>query len=232
MVKVLFIYIIIISVSLISCTPKLSKLEAFPNMYKESPVTILVLPPLNESTAAEATDYYTTTIAEPLAETGFYIFPIEVINQILQEQGLYEIGSMENMPLDKFLNYFGTDAVLFTRIIEWNTSYYVIGGNVTVTIDFKLVSTKTGETLWKNKRTITVDTSGDSGNSGGLAGLLVLVASTAIKTAATDYVPQAKNVNIQALKSMPFGKYHRQYNQDQNSKVVDKDIVESEEKRN
>ena len=217
---------------MISCTPKMTKIEAFPDMYKELPGTILVLPPVNETTAAEATEYYTTTIAEPLAETGFYVFPIEVINQVLQEQGLYEIDNYKNIPLNKFWEYFGADAVLFTKIIKWDTSYYVIGGNVTVSIDFKLLSTKTTEILWKYSGTIVVDTSGDSGNAGGLAGLLVLAATTALKTAATDYIPQAKKANIQALQSIPYGKYHKKYNKDRNSKVVEKKKIAEKTKGN
>lgn len=221
--RILFVLLIAVFLSLISCTPKMTKFEAFPKMYEEQPVTILVLPPINETTAADATDYYTTTIAEPLSEAGFYVYSIEVINQILQEQGLYEIENYDNLPLSTFAEYFGADAILIIKIIKWDTNYYVIGGNVTVSIDFKLISTKTFQELWKYNGTIKIDTTGDSGDTGGLAGLLVKVASTAIKTAATDYVPQAKKANFEALKSIPFGKYHRQYNKDRDSKVVKKD---------
>ncbi|NIS74702.1 MAG: hypothetical protein GTO08_05375, partial [Deltaproteobacteria bacterium] len=46
-------------------------------MYQEQPLTILVLPPMNETTAADAKEYYATTIAEPLSLQGFYVLPIE-----------------------------------------------------------------------------------------------------------------------------------------------------------
>lgn len=224
-IKNILLLVITISISqtFISCTPMFTKIEAFPKMYDEYPNSILVLPPINESTAAEAKDYYSTTILEPLAEAGFYVYPIEVINDVLKDEGLYDIESLENIPLNKFAAYFGADAVLFTKILKWNTSYYVIGGKVTVSVDFKLISTHTEEVLWEYNGTIVVDTSGDSGNVGGLAGLLILAATTAIKTAATDYVPQAKKANTQALKSIPFGKYHFKYKKDQDSRVVRKD---------
>ncbi|MBN2425034.1 MAG: DUF799 family lipoprotein [Calditrichaceae bacterium] len=229
-IKISLLVIIMTSISFISCNPTMTKLDAFPKMYEEQPVSVLVLPPINETTAAEATDYYTTTIAEPLAESGFYVFPIEVINQILQEQGLYENIDYENLPIAKFWEYFGADALLITKILKWDTSYYVIGGNVTVSIDFQLMSTKTGEIIWKYNGTIQVDTSGDSGNAPGFAGLLASVITTAIQTAATDYVPQAKKANIQALQSIPVGKYHSQHNKDQNRKVVEKRKVDQHPK--
>lgn len=59
---------------------------------------------------------------------------------------------------------------------------------------------------------VVVDLSG--GNSGGgLVGLIAQVVVTAINSAA-DYVPYARQANHRALYSMPYGKYHPQYNKD------------------
>jgi hypothetical protein len=52
------------------------------------PRSILMLPPLNESTAVEATWGYLSTVTQPLAERGFYVFPVAVIDQFLKENGL------------------------------------------------------------------------------------------------------------------------------------------------
>jgi len=59
---------------LTGCAPKLiSKGDAYPDCYKEVPQSILVLPPINESTAADAKDFYSTTIMDPLARAGYYV---------------------------------------------------------------------------------------------------------------------------------------------------------------
>jgi hypothetical protein len=42
-----------------------------------------VVPAINNSTAAEAPDYYSTTIAEPLTRMGYYVLPIEVTNSAI-----------------------------------------------------------------------------------------------------------------------------------------------------
>ena len=209
-----------------ACVPKkVTKGEAFPKMYEYHPVSILVLPPINETTAADAKDYYSTTIAEPLTLNGYYIYPLEVSSDILKAEGIYDTELLLSVPPQKFKEFFGADAVLYVRILKWDTSYFVIGGNVTVSVDFLLKSTETGEDLWKYDGTIVVDTSGDSGGAGGLAGLIIKVAATAIKTATTDYVPIAKRANNIALVSIPVGKYNPNFDKDRDAKVVMKKKV-------
>ena len=209
-----------------ACGPKyITKGEAFPKMYEYHPVSILVLPPINESTAADAKEYYSTTIAEPLTYNGYYIYPLEVSADILKAEGIYDTELLLSVPPQKFKESFGADAVLYIRVLKWDTSYFVIGGNVTVSVDFLMKSTETGEDIWKYNGTVTIDTSGDSGGAGGLAGLLVKAIATAIKTATTDYIPIAKRANNIALLSIPSGKYNPNYDKDRDSKVVMKSKV-------
>lgn len=209
-----------------ACGPSMvTKKQAFPGMYEKRPLSILVLPPINESTAADAKEYYSTTIAEPLTMSGYYMYPLEVTSDVLKAEGLYDAELLINVPPHKFKEYFDADAVMYIRILKWDTSYYVVGGNVTVSVDFLLKSTETGEDLWKYNGTITVDTSGSSGTGAGVGGLLVQIAATAIKTAMTDYVPIARKANNIALVSIPHGKYHPNYGKDENAQVVVKDKV-------
>ncbi|SPF36853.1 conserved hypothetical protein [Syntrophobacter sp. SbD1] len=199
--------------------PQLTKIEAFPKVYQERPLSILVLPPMNESTAAEAKEYYNTTIAEPLSFDGYYIFPLEVVSDILKNEGLYDSETLLNVPPQKFKEYFGADAVLYIKILKWDTAYYVIGGNVTVSISFLLKSTTTGDDLWKREGTMVLNTSGSTGNVGGVPGLVALVLTTAIKTAMADYVPVAKLANRVAITALPCGKYNPKCGLDQKDLV-------------
>ena len=217
------IIILILSLIIINgCATIITKGEAFPKMYEEKPVSILVLPPINESTAADAKEYYSTTIAEPLSFAGYYVFPIEIVNEVLKQEGIYDTELIVDLDPSKFKEYFGADAVLFTKIIAWNTSYYVMGGNVKVHIAFDLVSTKTGETLWSYNDKLTVDTTADDNELGGAAGLLLQLAATAVQTAAQDYTPLAKKVNTTVLQTIPFGIYHTKHGTDQSLTGVEK----------
>lgn len=216
--------------TLSSCTPYVTKREFAPQMYVEHPRSILVLPPINISTAADAKDYYAATIAEPLTNCGYYVFPIEVVNDVLQQEGLYDTETMMNVPPQKFKEFFGADAVLYVSIEKWNTSYLITSGSVTVKLACELKSTITGNRLWFYNDEVTVNTSGDNAGRGGWVGLLAQAVSTAIKTAATDYVPLARQANGQILMALPLGRYHEKFNLDAADKIEKKSDPEKEKK--
>jgi hypothetical protein len=212
----------IIALGLGGCASFISKEEAFPKMYQAKPISIIVVPAVNNTTAAEAPEYYSTTIAEPLTRMGYYVLPIEVTNRLIQEQGIVDGAQLANVDTALFRTMYGADAVLFVSINQWDTSYYVIGGNVTVGIAYELISTTSKEVLWQYADTIVVDTGGDSG--GGIIGAII---STAINTAFTDYVPLAKQVNYTALSTIPFGAYHAKAGTDQKMQAVNKNKASS-----
>lgn len=217
---ILFSFFILTLLS--SCAKVTTKQEAFPYMYEERPLSILVLSPINLTTAADAKEYYSTTIAEPLSFAGYYVYPMEVVSDILKSEGLYDTELLVNLPPEKFKQFFGADAVLYVKLLKWDTSYYVLGGSVTVSVDFMLKSTATGKVLWKYDGTIMVDTTGDSHNVPGMAGLFVKLLSTAIKTATTDYVPLARQANRITISTLPYGKYHLYFDKDKNFQILDK----------
>lgn len=231
MKKIVYFYLGIFISFFVGCAPQITKQEFSPKMYTEHPISILVLPPLNKSTAADAKEYYTTTIAEPLSNSGYYVFPTEVVGDILKQEGLSDTETMMNVPPRKFREFFGADAVMFVTIQKWNTTYAVLSGSVTVQLSCELRSTTSGEILWFYDGTVTVNTSGDSGGAGGLAGLLVQAASTAIKTAATGYVTLAQKANEQILLAIPYGKYHKDYNLDGKAKIEKKDNANQKQEK-
>jgi len=202
------------------CASNTTKGKEFPLMYEETPLTILIFPPMNESTAAEAKGYYATTVQEVLSYWGYYVFPYEITSDILKMEGIYDAELLRNVSLAKFREYFGADAVLFTTIKKWDLSYMVLASTLTVSIDAALKSTKTDKILWKYNGTVVVDLScGQPG--GGRAGFIVKAVVTAASSALADYVPYARQANYRALSSLPYGKYHPKYLTDQSMQFVD-----------
>jgi len=159
------------------------------------------------------------TLAEPLTYMGYYVFPIEVVTDVMKHEGAYDTETLMNAPPQKFKEYFGADAILYVRIMKWDTAYYVVGGHVTVAVVFSLKSTTTGVELWKYDGVVQVDTSGGSG-SGGWGGLIAKIIMTAIMTATTDYVPVAKRANAMVISTLPCGKYHPMYGQDKDALII------------
>src|ERR1035438_1909787 len=73
----------------------------YTNFRAHPPRSILVLPPLNESTAVEGTYGYLSTVTLPLAEMGYYVYPVVVVDQFMKENGMPTSGEMHQAPLDK-----------------------------------------------------------------------------------------------------------------------------------
>src|SRR4030066_2094676 len=135
-------FFLIMVLFLAGCGPKMvAKIDKFPLMDEGMPASILILPPMNETTAADAKEYYSTTIQEPLSFTGYYVFPYEVTAEILKMEGIYDAELLTNVSLPKFREYFGADAVLFTTIKKWDLSYIVIASTLTISVDCQLKST-------------------------------------------------------------------------------------------
>ena len=68
-----------------------TKSEAFPAMYDDrQPVTIVVVPAINNTTAAEASNYFNVTITEPVANQGYYPMPVEIVRDIFLKEGEVE----------------------------------------------------------------------------------------------------------------------------------------------
>lgn len=209
------ILVIIISIIMLSgCATYQSKVDTFPRMYETKPTTILILPPINLSTAPEAKEYFMSTLTETANESGYYFLPLEITTPFLASEGLYDTEVITDTLLTQFYEYFDADAVLITKILEWDKAYYVVGGNVTVSLDFALKSTITKEILWNYAGKIVYSTTDNSSNN-----FIVSLVATAIKTAATDYVPIAKGVNKQVLDTIPVGPYHPRFEKDQKDQV-------------
>lgn len=141
--------------------------------FRESkPRSIVVLPPLNNTPDVRATYSFLSTVSSPLAESGYYVFPVALVDQTFKENGLQNPGDMHNAPLPKLREIFGTDAALFISIDQYGSSYKIITSNVTVTATAKLVDTRTGQLLWNG--TASASSAESNNNSGGgLVGLLV-----------------------------------------------------------
>ncbi len=208
MKKILFVLLVAMGVA--SCTTTKTLGEQYPAMYEEKPVTIAIMPPINQTTHAEAKDYFYTTLYQPLCEKGYYVFSPYLTMEMFQQESAYDAENFLQGDLTPFRNVLGADAAMFTIIKSWKRSN--IGGRLTVDVEYILRSTKTGQTLYTREGNIKVDTS-VSGGSGGFGALVGLIA-TAINTAATDKVIAGRKCNAYVLSDLPAGKYSEFYEKD------------------
>jgi hypothetical protein len=189
---------------LAGCSTTAPEPPDYSKFYAHQPTTILVLPVINQTTAADAPIAFSSTILHPLVERGYYIFPLPATLEILQANGIYEGGQLENVDPTKFAEILGVDALLYVTLHAWDTNYAVIASSVEVAMSFRLDDARTGETIWENSVQRSVS-SGSGGSGDLLADLLIAVVDAATTAAATDYVPLARDANAGALASLPPG---------------------------
>jgi hypothetical protein len=183
----------------------------YTNYRAHPPRSILVLPPLNESTDVGGTYGYLSTVTMPLAELGYYVFPVAVVDQFFKENGMPTAGEMHQAPLEKIRQIFGVDAVLYVTLKQYGTKYQIINGTTIVTAEARLVDTATGTLLWQGSL-MAQDNSGGSGNI--LGDLIAAAVEQAINKSSDHAHAVSRLANAQlAIKDhgLLYGPYHPKY---------------------
>ena len=143
--------------------------------YREHmPRSILVLPPLNESVEVGAPYSYLTTVTKPVAERGYYIFPVSVVEEYMKDNGLPTAGEMHGVSLNKIDEIIGADAVLYITIVDWGQKYLLLNSKTVVSVKGRLVDIPSGATLWTGDLKVVRNSSdSDSGLTGALLGAVI-----------------------------------------------------------
>ena len=128
-----------------SCTTTPDK--DYTTFRRLQPKSILVLPPINNDFDERASYGYLSTVSSPLAEHGYYVFPVAVIDHFLKENGLPIPYEMHQIPLKKVDEIIGADAVLYIVIEEYGTDYHILSSDTTVSVNARLVDVKTGQDI-------------------------------------------------------------------------------------
>jgi hypothetical protein len=176
------------------------------------PRSILVLPPLNESLAVEATYGYYSTVTRPLAERGYYVFPLVIVDRLLQENGMPTAGEMHDVPLAKVREVTGADAVLYPVVHNYGTKYHLVSSDTVVEVSARLVDTRTGTLLWDgNARAVQ-----GSGGSGSAAVDVVAALVSQVLTSTKDQAHGVSRTANEQLfftkrRELPHGPYSPEY---------------------
>lgn len=154
--------------------------------FKESkPRSILVLPPVNKSPDVNATHGFLSNVTRPLAESGYYVFPVAVVEETFKQNGATNPDDINAIPLKKLHDIFGADAVMYITITDYGTSYQVISSDTRVIASARLVDSRTGKELWTGVASASSN-EGQTNNNGGLLGMVINAAITQIAHSATD----------------------------------------------
>lgn len=180
------------------------------------PRSILVLPPRNESTDVNAPYVYLSTVSRPLAECGYYVFPVAVMDAFMKDNGLPTPDEMHSVSLSKIKEVIGADAVLYVTIEDWGQKYQIISSTTIVKARARLLDVATGTELWTGTEQVA---QGSGGAEQGIVGMLVAALVQQIAASMTDPThevsQQASNAMIfNSNNGLLFGPHHPQYDSD------------------
>jgi len=183
-----------------------------PLTLSEQPRSILIVPVVNQTTQVDAADNFLTTLAVPLAELGYYVFPTHMVKRTMEDDGLADANLVHSADPMRTGELFGADAILYAQIEHWESKYLVLTTQTTVGIRYTLKSGITGETLWTDYETLSYSPQ-VSGGGHPLGMLIAAAVAAAVERAAPSYIPLAQQVNYRALvasqgQGLPPGPYH------------------------
>lgn len=154
--------------------------------FKESkPASIVILPPVNKSPDVKATYSVLSQLTYPLAEAGYYVLPVALVDETFKENGLLTPDEMQAAPPAKLREIFGADAAMYVEVSRYGSTYAIISSETVVTATAKLVDLRSGKLLWQGAAS--ASTAEQQQNSGGsLIGLLITAAINQIANSISD----------------------------------------------
>lgn len=174
-------------------------------LKQSKPRSIVVLPPLNNSPDVRASYSMLSTVTAPLAEAGYYVFPVALVDQTFRENGLEQPGDMHAAPLPKLSEIFGADAALYITVEQYGAVYQLLSSAVIVTANARLVDTRSGQLLWEGQASASND-EGNNNSGGSVVGMLV---SALVKQIVNNVGDQGRGVaritSIRLLSAHPGG---------------------------
>lgn len=215
--KIIAVFVSILAIIAVSGCATVPKKD-FGALKSENPRSVLVIPVVNKSVEVNAADYFLSTLSIPIAERGYYVFPVDVVKHLLENDGLADSAMVHSADTMKLCNLFGADSVLYASIEEWDAKYLVLSTSVTVAFDYTIKGCKTGDVLWNHKQKW-VYTPQTQNTGHPLGNLIAMAINAAVTKAAPNYMPLARQANAISLKypdgpGFPAGPYHADFMKD------------------
>lgn len=189
------------------CASTATQTKDYTDYHAAAPKSVLVVPVVNHSNEVDASELFLTTMAVPLAERGYYVFPTNATTTMMNAEGLSDAGFVHQAPTTELAKLFGADAVLYVEVLDWDSSYKVISSEIQTEFLYTLKSATTGKVLWQDQHRYVHSTSANSGNP--FADLLANAITSVINNTKSDFTPMAMQANIAVLspagQGLPFG---------------------------
>ena len=157
----------------------------YTNFRQSRPLSILLLPPINDTNTVEASYSLLSQMTLPLAESGYYVLPVSLVDETFRQNGYTNPAEIAGIPAHKLHEIFQADAALYVHIKQYGTVYHLINSETVVSAEANLIDLRNGNVLWAGKASASsAENRGSAG--GGLAGLLISAIVNQIVESTTD----------------------------------------------
>ncbi|MBV4366003.1 DUF799 domain-containing protein [Erwinia phyllosphaerae] len=181
--KKLFAFIALLAVMTLTGCAKKAPYD-YSAFRASKPASILVLPAQNSTPDVNAAHSFVSLVTQPLAESGYYVFPVAVVEETFKQNGLTNAADIQNVPTQKLHAIFNADAALYIDITDYGTKYMVVDSTTLVSATARLVDLRSGKQIWSGLAAAS-DNEGNNNNQS-LLGMLVGAAINQIASNVTD----------------------------------------------
>ena len=180
MKKIMSLFTVILSLALVGCAKMRSEPYDYSALKQSAPKSILVVMPSNSSPDAKANTSVLARISMPLAEKGYYVYPVALVDEVFKQNGLTDGESIQSANIKKIQQIFNADSMLYLDVTQYGSSYQVFDSVTRVEIKGKLVDLRSGVTLWEGSGKAVEGNNVNSSN--GLAQIVITAISQAFNT--------------------------------------------------
>ena len=202
MPRLALLALLALSAVLAGCATQPRAATDYAAFLQAKPASLLVLPPLNDSTDIKATPGVWAQATQPLAEAGYYVMPITLVDETFKQNGLTGASDIHEVSTQKLREFFGADAAVYLRVKQYGTSYAVVSSDTVVSVEARIVDLRTGQQLWQGTARASSAEQQRQGQ-GGVVGLLVTALVKQIIGTATDAGFNYAGIANQRLLSVP-----------------------------
>jgi hypothetical protein len=201
------------------CATTAPKPKDYSAFQAAAPRSVLIVPVVNRSVDVDAPGYFLSTLTIPVAERGYYVFPVDMVKHLLEENGMADADLVHQADPMKLCSLFGSDSILYVSIERWDARYMVLTTQVTVEFDYQLKDCKTGDLLWSERKAMVYSPQQNQNSGSPLATLISMAVSAAITKAAPNYMPMAHQANNAVFAypngpGIPAGPYSKDFQKD------------------
>ncbi len=125
-----------------------------PDYASRLPRSIAVLPVLNETVNLKAPDIFRPILINKISAKGYEAPGLSLIDGRLLSKDIREAGQIHALTPQEAGKLLGVDALLYTTVTEFNTTYLLAYASMTVGARFELKDAKTGEKLWETEHQV------------------------------------------------------------------------------